>query len=120
MTDDQATEIGQRYIEREDVERKIAEVSDQIRGYAAACERAARVLGTGGGWASRRGRLILQGRPRQGQPIQRKRSALGFDISETQDLEFPPREDVIKALEAQKELLAKKRELDRFFASRKT
>ena len=123
MPDNQAAEVGQRYMEREEVEKKLKVVSEQIRGYAAACERAALVFGgLGGGWAVQRGHLIFKGQPRQERPHhhQRNPSGLGFDVLESEDLEFPSLEAAIKALEEQKELLAKKRGLDRFFASRKT
>ena len=123
MSDSQAAEVGQKYLELEEVERKLKTVSEQMRGYAAACECAAFVLGIGGGWDTRRARLILKGepQPQQGQPISRRNpSALQFQISETQDIDFPSREEVIEALESQRDLLAKKRTLDAFFASRKT
>ena len=122
MSDSEATEVGQKFIEQEEVEKKLAAVTQRFRDYAAVFERAALVFGgLGGKWEARRERLILKGHPRDERSHlqQRNPNALGFDISTTQDLEFPSREDVIKALEEQNDLLAKKRELDRFFASRK-
>ena len=109
MTDrDEHCEIGRMYVEREDVERRLACVANRLRRYRYACERVVEVIDGNAEWTRSSS---------DGEPVLIVPGDQGAMAKECEARIAPVRE-LLEALEFRQSLLVRLGELNVFFESR--